>query len=116
MDNYFLNELTALLQETEKLLASPAPDAEDWEGYSRLRQETFARLESAESLAPEATGEQAALREIINAVLERDRLLMQKLEECLSCCRKGLSSVPRARQALSGYLPSRPSSFLQRQV
>jgi hypothetical protein len=56
------------------------------------------------------------MKELINAVLERDRLLMQKVEECLSCCREGLSTVPKARQALSGYLPPRRPSLVQRQA
>jgi hypothetical protein len=117
MDHPFLQELSALLQETEKLLASAEPDAEAWESYARMREETFARLESAGSLGSDSVkGERAALGELINAVLERDRLLVQKLEACISLCRKGLSSVPRARQAINGYLPPRPSSFVERQV
>jgi hypothetical protein len=116
MDHPFLQELSALLQETEKLLASTEPDAEAWEGYNRIRQTTFARLEAAGSLEAGVESDRRALRELIQAVLERDRLLVQKIEECIFCCRKGLSSVPGARKALNGYLPSRPSSFLERQA
>ena len=116
MDNYFLNELTALLQETEKLLASPEPDTAAWKNYNLMRQATFARLEAAASLDGDLKGERAALGELIHAVLERDRLLVQKIEECISCCRDGLSAVPKVRRALSGYLPSRPFSFLERQA
>jgi hypothetical protein len=116
MDDHFIKELSALLEETDKLLASAEPDAEAWEGYNRMRQDAFARLEAAESLEARGESERRALRELIQAVLERDRLLVQKIEECIFCCRKGLSSVPGARKALNGYLPSRPSSFLERQV
>lgn len=116
MDNPFLSELSALLQETEKLLAGPQPDAEAWEGYSRMREEAFARLEAAGASHGEHESERAQVRELIHAVLERDRLLMQKLEECISCCRDGLLAVPKARRALVGYLPSRPASFVERQV
>ncbi|HEY2990950.1 MAG TPA: hypothetical protein VGL11_24775 [Candidatus Binatia bacterium] len=115
MENPFLQELSALLQETEKLLACPEPDTAAWEDYRRMRRETFARLESAGSTA-DGTGEPRLMKELINAVLERDRLLMQKVEECLSCCREGLSTVPKARQALSGYLPPRRPSLVQRQA
>jgi hypothetical protein len=116
MDHPFLKELSALLEETEKLLACPEPEAEAWEGYNRMRQTAFARLEAAGSLESRGENERRALRELIQAVLERDRLLVQKIEECIFCCRKGLSSVPGARKALNGYLPSRPSSFLERQA
>ncbi len=61
--------------------------------------------------ASKRAGEQAELRELIAAVLERDRRLMQKLEECIACCRKGLAAVPQARRALNGYRPARISSL-----
>ena len=116
MDDLFLNELTDLLRETDKLLASADPDTEALTDYSCAREETFARVQAAGFLAADAEGERAALAELINAVLERDRLLMNKLEECLSCCRKELSAVPKARRALNGYLSPRPSPFLQRRA
>jgi hypothetical protein len=116
MDHPYLEELSVLLQETEVLLAAAEPDAAAWENYSRMRQETFAHLEAASSIDGDLKAERAALRELINAVLERDRLLMQKVEGSLASCRRGLSDLPRARRALTGYLPPRPSSFVQRQV
>jgi hypothetical protein len=116
MDLPFLQELTALLQETEKLLTSAEPDAEALERYSRMRQNAFARLEAAGSLESAGQSDRAGLRELINAVLERDRLLMQKLEEGLALCRKELSAVPKARQALRGYLTPLPAQLVRRQV
>ena len=116
MDNPFVKQFSALLQETEKLLGCAEPGADAWEGYGRMRQETFTRLQAADFLGADSEGERAALRELANAVLERDRLLMQKLEESISFCRKALSDVDQGRQALRGYLPARRSSFLQRQV
>jgi len=116
MDLPFLRELTALLQETDKLLASAEPDAEALEGYRHRRQNAFARLEAAGSLESAGQSERAGLRELINAVLERDRLLMQKLDECLAVCREGLSAVPKARQALRGYLSPLPAQLVRRQA
>jgi len=116
MDLPFLQELSALLQETEKLLARAELDAEAWEGYSRMRQNAFARLEAAGSLESAGQSERAGLRELMNAVLERDRLLMQRVEEGLAVCRAGLAAVPKARQALRGYLGLRPLSILERQA
>jgi hypothetical protein len=110
MDHPFLKELTALLQETERLLACSEPDTEAWEGYGRVRQETFARIQAAGA----AAGDRAAIEKLVRTVLERDRLLIQKLEEGLSRCRTELSAVAQGRQALRGYLPPRPSTFLQR--
>ncbi len=115
MNHPILEELAALLQETELLLASPEPAAAAWENYSRMRQETFARLETG-GLDGDLKEERAALKEMMTAVLERDRLLMQMVEGYLASCRQGLSALPQARRALSGYLPPRPSSSLQRQV
>jgi hypothetical protein len=116
MDHLFFKELSALLRETEKLMACSAPDAEAWEGYGRLREKAFHRLQQFGSLPAEKQSERAKLAELIKIVIERDRLLMQKLEECLACCREGLSTVPKARRALNGYLPLRSSSFVQRNV
>jgi len=116
MDNVFLRELSALLRETEKLLACPAPDAEAWEGYGRNRREAFARLQAAGTLVTDEAAERAAVEKLVRTVLERDRLLMQKLEEGMFRCRKELSGAAQGRQALRGYLPSRPSTFLQRNV
>jgi hypothetical protein len=116
MDLPFLQELTALLQETEKLLALPELGAEALEGYSCMRQSAFARLEAAGSLESAQEGERAGIRELIKAVLERDRLLMHKLEEGLAVCREGLSAVPKARQALRGYLSPRPLQLVRRQA
>jgi hypothetical protein len=116
MDLPFLQELSALLQETEKLLARAELDAEAWEGYSRLRQKAFARLEAAGSLESAGESERAGIRELINAVLERDRLLMQKIEEGLAVCREGLAAVPKARQAIRGYLSPLPAQLVRRQA
>lgn len=116
MDNVFLRELSALLRETEKLLACPEPDAEAWEGYGRIRQEAFARLQATGAADAGQAGDRAAIENLVRTVLERDRLLMQKLEEGLSRCREGFAAVAQGRQALRGYLPPRPSMFLQRNV
>jgi len=116
MELPFLRELTVLLQETDKLLASAEPDIEAWEGYSRMRQSAFARLEAAGSLENAQEGDRAGLRELINAVLERDRLVMQKVEEGLGLCRKELATVPKARQALRGYLSPVPARLVRRQA
>jgi hypothetical protein len=112
----FLRELTALLQETDKLLAEAEFDAEAVEGYSHRRQNVFAHLEAAGSLGSVDQSERVGLRELINAVLERDRLLMQKLEESLAVCREGLAAVPKARQALRGYLSPLPAQLVRRQA
>jgi hypothetical protein len=114
MDLPFLQELTALLQETDKLLACRELDTAAMEGYSRMRRNAFGRLEAAGSLESADQSERAGLRELINAVLERDRLLMQKLEESLAVCREGLSAVPKARQALRGYLAPLPAQLIRR--
>ena len=116
MDVPFLCELSALLQETDKLLACAEPDAEILEGYSRMRQKTFARLEAAGSLESAGQDGRAGLRDLINAVLERDRLLMQKVEEGLAVCREGLSAVSKARQALNGYRPALPAQLVLRRA
>ena len=116
MHRAFLKDLTALLQETEKLLACPQPDTEAWEDYSRIRQKTFARLQAAGTLVTDEAAERAAVEKLVRTVLERDRLLMQKLEEGMFRCRTELSGVAQGRQALRGYLPPRPPTFLQRQA
>jgi hypothetical protein len=115
MDSGFLNELTDLLHETENLLASPEPETQMWEDYGRRRQQAFDRMQSEAALAADDGGERARLRELIEAILERDRLLMLRLELYLARCRRGLSSVPKAQQALKGYFPPQPGA-LQRQV
>jgi hypothetical protein len=116
MDLPFLRELSALLQETEKLLACSEPDAAAWEDYSRMRQNTFARLEAAGPLENAGEDERSGLRDLINAVLERDRLLMHKVEEGLAVCRVGLSSVPKVRQALKGYRSPLPAQLVLRRA
>ena len=115
MESPFLNELSALLRETEELLAHPEPQTETWEDYRRAREAAFARLEAAGAWNTGTVEERARLRELIEAILQRDRLLVQRLEECLSFCRKGLSSVPKTQQALRGYFP-RARGRLQRRA
>jgi hypothetical protein len=115
MDGAFLNELSDLLHETENLLASPEPESQTWEDYGRRRQQAFERLESETAVAADDNGERARLRELIEAILERDRLLMLRLELYLARCRRGLSTLPRTQQALRGYFPPQPGA-LQRQV
>jgi hypothetical protein len=115
MDALFLKEFSDLLQESENLLAISEPDTAAWEAYARTRELTFARLQTAEEGSAGAGGERAQLRELIETILERDRLLMQRLEECLARCREGLSALPKRQQALRGYFPARVSS-LQRQA
>jgi hypothetical protein len=116
MDNVFLQELSALLRETEKLLACPEPDTEAWASYGRNRREAFARLQATGTLVTDEAAERAAVEKLVRTVLERDRLLMEKLEEGLARCRTELSGVAEGRRALRGYLPPRPSTFLQRNV
>jgi hypothetical protein len=111
----FLQELTALLQETDRILAGDH-DAEALQRYSRMRQNAFARLEAAGSMEGAQPGDRAGIKELINAVLERDRLLMQKLEEGLAVCRAGLSAVPKARQAFRGYLSPLPARLVRRRA
>jgi len=115
MDNTFLNELTDLLHETENLLAGPEPETQTWEDYGRRRQQAFERLESETPVAADGTGERARVRELIEAILERDRLLMLRLELYLARCRRGLAAVPKTQQALKGYFPAQAGA-LQRQV
>jgi hypothetical protein len=115
MDSPFLKELSDLLCETEKMLADPEPESAAWEDYGRMREETFRLLKTEDPSKTEDSGERARLRELIEAILERDRLLMQRLERYLAGCRKELSAVPKTHQALRGYFPPRPGS-LQRQA
>jgi hypothetical protein len=103
------------LRETENLLAGPEPETEVWEAYGRRRERAFEQLQSETGLAADHGGERARLRELIEAILERDRLLMVRLELYLARCRKGLSTVPKVQQALRGYFPPQPGA-LQRQV
>lgn len=115
METPFLEELSALLRETEVLLAHPEPQTEAWEDYRRTREAAFVRLEAADAWNTTSVEERARLRELIEAILQRDRLLVQRLEEYLSLCQQSLSRVPKTQQALRGYFP-RERGALQRQA
>jgi hypothetical protein len=115
MDSPFLEDLAALLRETEVLLTHPEPQTDAWEDYRRTREAAFLRLEAADAWNTTSVEERAKLRELIEAILQRDQLLVQRLEEYLSVCRDGLSRVPKTQQALKGYFP-RERGSLQRQA
>lgn len=114
MEHPFLQELTGLLRETEELLASADPDTERLEEYGRAREAKFARMNAAGASIALQESERAALANLIRKVLERDRLLMQRLEEYLAHCRAGLSGVRKAGNALNGYHPAPSPTFVRR--
>ena len=114
MESPFLEELSALLRDTEALLAHPEPQTGAWEDYRRTREAAFLRLETADAWNTASVEERARLRELIEAILQRDRLLVQRLEEYLSICRQGLSRVPKTQQALRGYFPRERGSLQRR--
>jgi hypothetical protein len=115
MDGAFLNELSDLLRETENLLAGPEPERKCGRLTGAGASGRSSSCRAKRRLAADHGGERARLRELIEAILERDRLLMVRLELYLARCRKGLSTVPKVQQALRGYFPPQPGA-LQRQV
>src|SRR5262249_49968080 len=114
METPFLDELTTLLRETEDLLAHPEPGVEAWEEYRRTREAAFLRLEAADAWNTTSVEERARLRELIEAILQRDRLLVQRLEVYLSFYRASLSRLPKTQQALRGYFPHARGSLQRR--
>lgn len=114
MSNPILAALTALLQETEILLACPEPDTDTWERYQHRRQEIFSHLQDV--FQQGAPPEDAALRTLLTQVLAQDQILLHDLAIHRARCREELAVVATARQALRGYTPSLQGHLLERGV
>ncbi|MGE0826613.1 MAG: hypothetical protein AB7G75_25030 [Candidatus Binatia bacterium] len=114
MTNQILTELTVLLQDTVALLDCSEPDTETWEQYNLRRQRIFTNLQAL--FATEEKAEAAPVQELLQSVIEKDRLLMQKLVVHRTRCCQDLAAVAKARQALKDFPPSSSHHFLERAV
>lgn len=103
-------QLNAVIEDTQKLLAAEAPTLAEWEDYGRARDERFQRLRVMALSAAPGGGDSQALARLYAAVLENDRRLAAKIHRQLSEINQELSALSHRRRALEAYGAAASSS------
>ena len=93
MPDSFAEALSVLLADSQALLDSQEPSFASWEDYRERRDELFSHCKRLSSPIAENVGEAAALRNLMISILEKDRLLVQKIQREMSSIRRDMDAV-----------------------
>ena len=103
MQGLFAEALSVLLADSQALLDSPEPSFSSWEDYKDRRNELFDRLQRLSSPIAGNAGETAMLRNLMMSLLEKDRLLVQKIQRMMSSIRRDMEAVAEQRRLVKTY-------------
>jgi hypothetical protein len=96
-------ELGGLLAQTQALLECPEPTFAAWEEYSNRRNELFDRLATLPTLFPDGEENSGEIQDLVALAFEKDRLLLQKIEHCLSNLRQEIATAAEKRRVAEVY-------------
>ncbi len=106
--------LEDLAAKTREILACPDPDPKAWECYRESREAIFALLH--ESGFPVESGEEAAVRRLIEEISHQEACLREKIQKKLGDLRSEMAGLKTSHQAVRSYHPSPRFLLLERSV
>ena len=109
MQESIYQDLIALLESTQELVACAEPSLTAWQGYTVQRNQLLQRIRDKSALRADSIADSNPLQRLIASVLEQDEFLMQKIQRDLSKIGHELKELADRRRLLKAYVFGAPS-------
>jgi hypothetical protein len=102
-------DLVALLESTQELVACAEPSLTAWQGYTIQRNQLLQRIQDKSALRADSVADSEGLQRLIASVLEQDELLLKEIRRHLSKIGHEMNEMADLRRLFKAYVLSATS-------